>query len=684
MRSIAWVIATLIFVGFALYWFFNWRDGKEEIGAEIELAPNRKPQWDDALLETKRLDMSLTAALAMLGIITVALPLYWLGEPGRHDGAHEFRESQAVKAGGELYEANCAQCHGSADGPGGVAADFSLVDGNGNFEAQVDWKAPSLATVLYRFSEDEVRYILNFGRSNSPMPAWGGPGGGPLTDQQVDNIIYYLGANQWDGATVAEEVEKGLPFAARDKVMRDNPDLALAFYSATADVEADVAGADAELDAIEAEIDAASALMLNSADADQIIMGELLFTNPGAAGALGCARCHSAGWSFDADAYAYAEEAEHGSSDIITHVEHGGGGLGPNLGSVVKQFDTATEMSNFIINGSVDGQKYGNYGQGDGGGQMPAFGNCVGNRDSGERDELYELCDDKSGMLTTVQIDAIVAYERSLAAEPEAPAPAPAPEPEPEPEPTEVPAAPTGVVNVSVLTDGDAVILEGEVLNEGQQQRLVDAAEAEYGAANVTDRLTILDVDPAIAGADDRVTELASLMPRLHNDLLEGQATLDQENLTVFGRAPSADAKDAVDSAIDAVAIGETSSTVSIDAASVVGALDLSGVQFDTGTANLTAEARDILDNAAAALATVPDAAVEVQGHTDDRGSDSSNQSLSQRRADAVVAYLVDADIDTDRLTAVGFGETAPIADNGAAEGRAENRRVEFKVLDNA
>jgi len=336
-------------------------------------------------------------------------------------------------------------------------------------------------------------------------------------------------------------------------------------------------------------------------------------------------------------------------------------------------------MVNFITNGSIDGVRYGNYGQGDGGGQMPAFGDCVGGRDAGERDELFELCNDKTGMLTQDQIAAIVAYERSLAAgAPAAPAPEPTPEPTPEPE------APTGVVNVSVLTDGDAVVLEGEVLNEGQKQQLIDAAEDEYGAANVTDRLTVLDMEPTIPGADDRVAELASLMPRLHNDLLEGQATLDQDNLTVFGLAPSADAKSDVDAAIEAADVGEASSTVTIDAASVVGALDLSGVQFDSGTANLTSEARNILDEAAAALATVPDADVEVQGHPDDRGSDSANQSLSQRRADAVVDYLVDADIDADRLTAIGFGETAPIADNGTLAGRAENRRVEFKVLDNA
>ena len=69
-----------------------------------------------------------------------------------------------------------------------------------------------------------------------------------------------------------------------------------------------------------------------------------------------------------------------------------------------------------------------------------------------------------------------------------------------------------------------------------------------------------------------------------------------------------------------------------------------------------------------------------VEGHTDSQGSASSNQDLSQRRAEAVRDYLVSRGIAGDRLTAQGFGPSRPIADNGTAEGRANNRRVEIVI----
>jgi OOP family OmpA-OmpF porin len=65
-----------------------------------------------------------------------------------------------------------------------------------------------------------------------------------------------------------------------------------------------------------------------------------------------------------------------------------------------------------------------------------------------------------------------------------------------------------------------------------------------------------------------------------------------------------------------------------------------------------------------------------VEGHTDNTGSDAYNQALSVRRANAVLKYLVDAGVPASRLSAQGFGESQPVADNDTAEGRAQNRRV--------
>ncbi|HEX5035857.1 MAG TPA: OmpA family protein [bacterium] len=73
---------------------------------------------------------------------------------------------------------------------------------------------------------------------------------------------------------------------------------------------------------------------------------------------------------------------------------------------------------------------------------------------------------------------------------------------------------------------------------------------------------------------------------------------------------------------------------------------------------------------------------VRVEGHTDSKGSDAYNIKLSQRRSNAVRDYLIAHGVEADRLVAVGYGETRPVADNGTAEGRARNRRVEFTILE--
>ena len=72
---------------------------------------------------------------------------------------------------------------------------------------------------------------------------------------------------------------------------------------------------------------------------------------------------------------------------------------------------------------------------------------------------------------------------------------------------------------------------------------------------------------------------------------------------------------------------------------------------------------------------------IVVAGHTDSRGSDDYNQALSERRAGSVARYLLSRDVVEARIEAVGFGEDTPIADNGTAEGRSLNRRVELSLL---
>ena len=101
-------------------------------------------------------------------------------------------------------------------------------------------------------------------------------------------------------------------------------------------------------------------------------------------------------------------------------------------------------------------------------------------------------------------------------------------------------------------------------------------------------------------------------------------------------------------------------------------------INFDTGKATIKAESAGTLDTAAAALKQAAAIRVEVSGHTDNVGTPEANQKLSQERAPAVMAALVTRGIKADRMTAKGYGQTTPVADNRTEEGRGKNRRVEL------
>lgn len=103
------------------------------------------------------------------------------------------------------------------------------------------------------------------------------------------------------------------------------------------------------------------------------------------------------------------------------------------------------------------------------------------------------------------------------------------------------------------------------------------------------------------------------------------------------------------------------------------------GILFDVDSDVLRPESTPVLDQIRRTMSQHEDLSIVIEGHTDSTGDDDHNQDLSERRAQAVVNWLVGQEIDASRLTGVGMGESDPVADNGTLDGRQENRRVVIK-----
>jgi OmpA-OmpF porin, OOP family len=103
-------------------------------------------------------------------------------------------------------------------------------------------------------------------------------------------------------------------------------------------------------------------------------------------------------------------------------------------------------------------------------------------------------------------------------------------------------------------------------------------------------------------------------------------------------------------------------------------------IRFEPGRATIDPDSAGLLDRLIETALRCPNVNIEIAGHTDGDGDAAFNQALSEKRAQAVMDYLVKAGLAADRFTATGYGSTQPVAGNDTDDGKAQNRRIEFVV----
>ncbi|MEM5310670.1 OmpA family protein [Paraburkholderia sp. JHI869] len=225
------------------------------------------------------------------------------------------------------------------------------------------------------------------------------------------------------------------------------------------------------------------------------------------------------------------------------------------------------------------------------------------------------------------------------------------------------------------------VVAGGKVPDEATHAAVLARLRETYGAANVVDQIEVGDVATPPNWSDNVQKLLNVQLKQIH----KGQLKIDGTQIDVRGEVGNEAARQQIASDM-ATALNPTYTIRNglRVSASEQGLLDQTlanrTIEFETGSATLTPQGRSILDQMAVVLVKMNTRTVAIIGHTDNSGNRASNIALSQARADAVKGYLVGKGISPQQMTATGVGPDQPIASNDTNDGRARNRRIEFRA----
>lgn len=244
---------------------------------------------------------------------------------------------------------------------------------------------------------------------------------------------------------------------------------------------------------------------------------------------------------------------------------------------------------------------------------------------------------------------------------------------------------------VALRDEQGRVAITGTLRDAASRDAVINLAAARFGGENIDEQLTIEPRTPP--GWTVRILAAINAMALLERGTLD----IDADHISIQGVSTLEDVASAMQLSLAEVAPADT---ITLDITYEAPPEDLTKapsarecerqlaevmlgqqIVFAPSSADISDESEAVLDQIAFIITTCVDARFEIGGHTDSQGRESMNLALSQARADAVLDSLLSRDVLLSKVTAKGYGEATPIADNDTEEGRAANRRIEFKLI---
>lgn len=232
-------------------------------------------------------------------------------------------------------------------------------------------------------------------------------------------------------------------------------------------------------------------------------------------------------------------------------------------------------------------------------------------------------------------------------------------------------------------TDGDG-LTDGDEVNLNKTDPL--KADTDSDTLSDGDEINVHKTDPLKADTDSDTLSDGDEVNLHKTDPLkadtDGDGLKDGEEINMYRTNPlKADTDDGTVDDFTEINRGTNPLNPEDDVIKMDVPIVLEGITFETGKADITPESGVVLQGALETMQTYPDIIIEISGHTDDVGSASSNQSLSQKRADSVRFWLIGKGVNPDRIIAKGYGEEFPRVPNNSSDNKRMNRRIEFKRI---